>query len=120
MYVCLYISLLVPSISITFSRLPVSVPTHTHTHTHNFVQLKFEVTDLDEGIYGLESKDTAYAIEIAKVNVPLGGSGLGLGLEELKRGRDGRGCVLVSALQAGGNAEKSKKIKVIYICVCIL
>lgn len=75
-------------------------------HAHNT-----QVTDLDEGVYGLESKDVAYAIEIAKVNVPLSG-GLGLGLEELKRGRDGRGCVLVSALAPGGNAEKSGKIKV--------
>ncbi len=51
-------------------------------------KLKFEVTDLDEGIYGLESKDADYAIEIAKVTVPLKG-GLGMGLEELRRGRDG-------------------------------
>lgn len=33
-------------------------------------------------------QDADYAIEIAKVNVPLKG-GLGIGLEELRRGRDG-------------------------------
>lgn len=36
-------------------------------------------------------QDADYAIEIAKVNVPLKG-GLGLGLEELRRGRDGPWC----------------------------
>lgn len=94
-----------------------------------------------------KKQDPDYAIEIAKVNVPLKG-GLGLGLEELRRGRDGtwaaaamggmsvsvcqsidraicsrttpriieppagRGCVLVSSVAAGSNAEKSGKILV--------
>lgn len=36
------------------------------------------------------------------------GTGLGLGLQELQRGRtDGRGCVLISAIQPGGNTEKA-------------
>jgi len=47
-------------------------------------------------------------VEIAKVKISLpDGTGLGLGLEELKRGRDGRGCVLISAIQPGGNAEQA-------------
>lgn len=39
-----------------------------------------QVTDLDEGVYGLDSNDPAYGIEIVKVNVKLK-PGLGIGLE---------------------------------------
>jgi hypothetical protein len=53
-------------------------------------RLKFEVTDLDEGRYGLESSDAKYGIEIVKARLNVKPS-LGLGLEELARGRDGRG-----------------------------
>lgn len=40
-------------------------------------------------------QDADYAIEIAKVNVPLKG-GLGIGLEELRRGRDGPWCTYLT------------------------
>jgi hypothetical protein len=39
-----------------------------------------QVTDLDEGAYGLDSNDPAYGIEIVKVNLKLKPS-LGIGLE---------------------------------------
>jgi ferredoxin len=46
-------------------------------------------------------------VEIAKVDIPLGEGGIGLGLEELRRGQDGRGCVLVSSLPPEGNAAQA-------------
>jgi hypothetical protein len=59
----------------------------------------------DSHSYGLDSKDANFGIEIVKVKVPLKPS-LGLSLEEMSRGRDGRGMTLVAGMQPGSNAEK--------------
>ena len=63
--------------------------------------LKLEVFDLDEGVYGLESKVSTHGIEVVKAEISTVPS-LGLELSEMASSGDGRGLVLVSG--ASGNA----------------
>eukprot|EP00752_Nemacystus_decipiens_P004373 g3997.t1 len=74
-----------------------------------YKRLKLETQDLGEGVIGLESKDTDYGIEVVKVQVKREPS-LGLQLEEVARGGDGRGLVLVAGVEPGGNADATGKI----------
>eukprot|EP00903_Cladosiphon_okamuranus_P015477 g14289.t1 len=74
-----------------------------------YKRLKLETQGLADGVVGLESKDTDYGIEVVKVQVKREPS-LGLQLEEVARGGDGRGLVLVAGVTPGGNAEASGKI----------
>lgn len=41
---------------------------------------------------------------------------LGMRLEEVARGGDGRGLVLVAGLEPGGNAEATGKVPNVVIC----
>ena len=70
-------------------------------------KLKFEIFDLDEGRFGLESKDKNYGIEIIRSELKTNG-GLGIQLEELASGNDGRGMCLVSNIIEGGNADQAE------------
>lgn len=70
-------------------------------------KLKFEVFDLDGGRFGLESKDRNYGIEIIRSELSIEG-GLGINLEELAAGMDGRGMCLVSNIVEDGNAAKTQ------------
>ncbi|CAN0204861.1 unnamed protein product [Ascophyllum nodosum] len=72
-------------------------------------KLKLETQGLDDGIVGLESKDTDYGVEIVKSKL-IREPSLGIQLEEVARGGDGRGLVLVSGVEPGGNAEASGQI----------
>eukprot|EP00904_Undaria_pinnatifida_P000067 jgi/Undpi1/10060/HiC_scaffold_28.g12514.m1 len=74
-----------------------------------YKRLKLECVDIDEGAVQLESKDTDYGIEVVKVTLPREPS-LGLQMEEVARGGDGRGLVLISGTAEGGNAEATGKI----------
>ncbi|CAM9369157.1 unnamed protein product [Ectocarpus sp. 12 AP-2014] len=74
-----------------------------------YKRLTLETQGRADGVVGLESKDTDYAIEVVKVQVQRNPS-LGMQLEEVARGGDGRGLVLVAGLEPGGNAEASGKI----------
>lgn len=49
----------------------------------------------------MDTKDALYGVEIKKVVLPLKPS-LGVKLEEMARGKDGRGLVLVGELVDGG------------------
>ena len=62
-------------------------------------RLKLEVLDLDEGIYGYDSQDNRYGLEVVHSNITdKTGDGLGIGLTEVaaSASRDGRGLVLIS------------------------
>ncbi|CAN0226552.1 unnamed protein product, partial [Ectocarpus sp. 13 AM-2016] len=74
-----------------------------------YKRLTLETQGRADGVVGLESKDTDYAIEVVKVQVQRKPS-LGMQLEEVARGGDGRGLVLVAGLEPGGNAEASGKV----------
>ncbi|CAM9101113.1 unnamed protein product [Phaeothamnion confervicola] len=74
-------------------------------------QFKLEIWDLDEGFFGIDSRNPAYGIEIVKAQISPRPS-LGVELVELARGADGRGLVLVSGLAPGGNAEQDGSIAV--------
>mmetsp|Transcript_11850 Transcript_11850/g.14908 ORF Transcript_11850/g.14908 Transcript_11850/m.14908 type:complete len:330 (+) Transcript_11850:3-992(+) len=74
-------------------------------------RMRMQVFDLDEGVYGLDSTDVNYGIEIVKVQVSREPS-LGLSLVEMMSGGDGRGLVLIDGITEGGNAEKAGKLKV--------
>lgn len=62
---------------------------------------KLEVWDMDEGIFGLDSKDNRYGIEVVRTELSVDG-GMGLVLTEMAGSPDGRGLVLVS--EVSGNA----------------
>lgn len=70
-------------------------------------RLKLEVFDLDGGLYGYESKDHLFGIEVVRTTiVPDANQGLGLVLTEVAgSAADGRGLVLVS--QVGGAASRA-------------
>lgn len=68
-------------------------------------RLKLEVFDLDEGIYGFDSQDPAYGLEVIQTDVTLKDGGLGLVLTEMAGNADGRGLVLIS--EVAGNAAKA-------------
>lgn len=61
-------------------------------------RLKLEIFDLEEGVFGLESQDSAYALEVIHTSVALDvdTGALGLVLTEMAGNADGRGLVLVS------------------------
>ena len=69
-----------------------------------------KVFDLDEGIYGYDSKDSRFGIEVIKTCVQTKG-GLGLVLTEMAGSNDGRGLVLVSDV-SGNAAMANPKIQV--------
>ena len=59
-------------------------------------KLKLEIFDLDEGIYGFDSQDQRYGLEVVKTEVVVEqGNGIGLVLMEVAGNDDGRGLVLV-------------------------
>lgn len=63
-------------------------------------RLKLTVLDLDEGIYGYDSQDNRFGLEVihSSITVPPDGESLGLQLTEIasSTSQDGRGLVLVS------------------------
>lgn len=61
-------------------------------------RLKLEVFDLDEGIFGFESQDSRFGIQVisTKLSLPRPDSDLGLVLTQVAGNMDGRGLVLVS------------------------
>ncbi|KAG7358438.1 ferredoxin [Nitzschia inconspicua] len=64
-------------------------------------KLRLQVYDLDTGVYGLESKDPDFGIEVIRtfLHISDGDDSLGLELTEVAHGRsDHRGLVLVSAI----------------------
>ena len=68
-------------------------------------RLKLEVFDLDEVIYGFDSQDPTYGLEVihTEISIPTDGSaGLGLVLKEMAGNADGRGLVLIR--EVSGNA----------------
>jgi ferredoxin len=71
-------------------------------------RLKLQVFDLDEGIFGLDSKDDAYGLEVLRVEIdaPTPTSPLGIELTEMASNQDGRGLVLVSGVS--GKAADTK------------
>ncbi|KAL7577708.1 hypothetical protein ACA910_015216 [Epithemia clementina (nom. ined.)] len=70
-------------------------------------RLKLEVFDLDEGVYGFDSQDPMYGLEVIQTEISLKtkSDGLGLVLTELAGNADGRGLVLIS--EVAGNAAKA-------------
>jgi ferredoxin len=66
--------------------------------------LKLEIMDLEEGIYGYDVKDQRYGLEVVRTTIDVGGGGLGIELTEMASGGDGRGLVLVSGV-LGAAAE---------------
>ena len=54
--------------------------------------------------------DARLQIEVVKVTLPREPS-LGLQMEEVARGGDGRGLVLITGTAAGGNAEATGKVR---------
>lgn len=65
--------------------------------------LKLEIFDLDDGIYGYDSQDSRYGLEVIQTQVSIAnGAGLGLVLTEIASNTDGRGLVLIS--EVSGNA----------------
>jgi ferredoxin len=72
--------------------------------------LKLEVYDIDDAIYGYEPVDNKYGIEVLKTNVKIDPS-LGLELTELARGESGQGLVLISSV-SGNAAEASPAVHV--------
>jgi ferredoxin len=66
--------------------------------------LKLEIFDLDEGLFGFDSRDNRYGLEVVKTKVSTDG-GLGLVLTEMAGNVDGRGLVLIS--EVSGNAAKA-------------
>lgn len=76
-------------------------------------KLKLEIFDLEEGIYGYDSKDNAYGLEVIQTCIDLAGEedqGLGLVLTEMASSSDGRGLVLVSKVT--GNALHAQPAKI--------
>lgn len=59
--------------------------------------LKLQVYDLDQGIYGYNSKNASYGIEVVRAEVATSPS-LGLELVEMAAAADGRGLVLVGGV----------------------
>jgi ferredoxin len=71
-------------------------------------KLKLEIFDLEEGIYGYDSKDNQYGLEVIQTSIDLPAqvdAGLGLVLTEMAHSSDGRGLVLVS--EVSGNAARA-------------
>lgn len=65
--------------------------------------LKLAIFDLDEGIFGFDTKDNQFGLEVVKTSLKLDqDGGLGLVLMEAAGNRDGRGLVLVREI--GKNA----------------
>lgn len=67
-------------------------------------KLKLEIFDLDEGVFGLNSKDMDFSIHVVRCEVKTSPS-LGLELMEMAAASDGRGLVLVSG--TSGNAAET-------------
>jgi 2Fe-2S iron-sulfur cluster binding domain len=84
-------------------------------------RLKLEVQDFDEGIYGYDSQDHRFGLEVLHTTIPftatknkdgsLEGCCLGVELREMAGASDGRGLVLVSAV-FGAAASVSPKLQV--------
>jgi ferredoxin len=67
-------------------------------------KLSLQVYDIDDGIYGFDSKDPRYGLEVVKTSVEIEPS-LGIELTELASGSDHQGLVLVSGVN--GNAAQA-------------
>jgi len=67
-------------------------------------KLKLEIFDLEEGIYGYDSKDSRYGLEVIQTSIDISKNdgGLGLVLTEMASSVDGRGLVLIG--EVTGNA----------------
>ncbi|KAJ8599248.1 hypothetical protein CTAYLR_006227 [Chrysophaeum taylorii] len=72
-------------------------------------RLKLEVYDLDEGIFGFNSQDATYGIEVVRATIRSQPS-LGLELTEVAAGVDGRGLVLVSGVTGNAATEGSLRV----------
>lgn len=83
-------------------------------HMYNMARrLKLEVFDLDEGIFGFDSQDPRYGIEVIHTTIPsINTTGsIGLVLTEMAGNTDGRGLVLVQDV-AGVAAQAQPTIQV--------
>mmetsp|Transcript_16629 Transcript_16629/g.31623 ORF Transcript_16629/g.31623 Transcript_16629/m.31623 type:complete len:345 (-) Transcript_16629:122-1156(-) len=71
-------------------------------------RLKLEIFDLEEGIFGFDSQDPVYGLEVIQTEIPLSSENpsLGLVLTEMAGNKDGRGLVLVS--EVTGNAKNAR------------
>lgn len=75
-------------------------------------KLKLEIFDLDEGIYGFDSQDQRFGLEVIKTKVSVQeDTGIGLILTEVAGDNDGRGLVLVREV-TGQAAQAEPKIEV--------
>ena len=70
-------------------------------------RLKLEIFDLDEGIFGFDSQDPVYGLEVIQTELTLttADDSLGLVLTEMAGNADGRGLVLISDVT--GNAARA-------------
>ena len=71
-------------------------------------RLKLEIFDLDEGIFGFDSRDSLYGLEVVQTEIRLSHTdpSLGLVLTEMAGHADGRGLVLVS--EVSGHAAQAQ------------
>jgi hypothetical protein len=64
-------------------------------------QLKLEIYDLDEGVYGYATRDSHYGLEVLHSSILTTseqGGALGIELTEMASSCDGRGLVLISGI----------------------
>jgi hypothetical protein len=62
-------------------------------------QLKLEIYDLDDGVYGYATRDPHYGLEVLHSSIPTSKDGaLGIELTEMAGASDGRGLVLISGI----------------------
>jgi len=67
--------------------------------------------DADDGIFGLDSNDPQFGIEIVKAKVPQNG-GIGIVFVEYLRLNDKRKMTLIDSIVPGSNAERSGMLKI--------
>jgi ferredoxin len=76
-------------------------------------KLKLEIFDLDEGIYGFDSQDQHYGIEVVKTDIVVDQrKGIGLVLMEVAGDEDGRGLVLVREITGAAAQAAPQQIQV--------
>jgi hypothetical protein len=61
-------------------------------------------------VYGLDSKDPIYGIQMVKVTLPKDPT-LGINLIEADSRVDGRGLVMIEQIEPGGSAFRSQKVQ---------
>ena len=85
--------------------------TETEEHLMEIAhKLSLQVYDIDDGIYGFDSTDPRYGLEVVKTSVEIDPT-LGLELTELASGSDHQGLVLISAVH-GNAAAADPKIEI--------